>query len=418
MPYSIGSNTIITEGDASPASANASFRNFFYRYSLNPATYVGTVGTNYGYIAGGTSATPTGTIGAGSPGVYYNFPLYNGSPGLFINNVERFPFASSINTVQVSGGLSTARAAFASQSSKTAGYSSGGFVGIPVPLAPTTPANNLFSNITASSVIDSFPFISMGIITVSSAGSLSTGRLGGSGQQSDTAGFTAGGSTSNTTQVATIDNFPFSTFTTATSVGNLSANNTAMAGHSSATSGYTSAGYSAINLAAAGAVPYGTALTTINRYPFSVSPVTASSVANLVTARGYLSGGSSPTFGYTFGGAGSNPGNVYNNGPGVTTNIERFSFSEQTVTVSAVPAVLTSARVGFSVVSSSDFIYVCGGYTNTPQQFSYPFPPFNINLNPSGTIATIDRFPFASTTVAASTTNLTTAKGHTGGNQY
>lgn len=419
MPYSIGSNTIITEGDSTPAAANASFRNFFYRYSLNPATYTGTVGTNYGYITGGQTGLPAGTaVPPGSiPNLNLIFPLYHSSPPTFINIVERFPFASYINSVQVSSALSTTRSAFASQSSKTAGYSSGGYLPVPAPLTATTPANDFFVSLTSSTVVDSFPFVSMGIITVTSAGSLSAARFGCSGHQSDTSGFTSGGSTSNTNPVGvrTIDSFPFASFVTATSSGLLFSNTVAHAGHSSPVSGFTSGGFSPIMFAQNSGGSLGTALTGVTRFPFSVSPVTASSVATLTTARGYVAGGSSITNGYTFGGFASNPGRRLDGLGFGLTSVERFNFSEQTVTVAANPVALNSKGC-HSVINSEFYAYLCGGYSSASQQAT-PGPGNPVFLYPAPAYNTADIYPFAST-VTIGTLTMTAAKGNCGGNQY
>jgi hypothetical protein len=409
MPYRIGSNTIITEGDATPASANASFRNFFYRYSLNPATYVGTVGTNYGYITGGVTSLQPGGTGYPGQSVTYYWPIYYGASASFTNNVERFPFAGLINTVQVSGSLSTTRASFASQSSKTAGYSSGGYITLP----PATPGPGFYQNVTASTVIDSFPFISMGIITVSSAGSLSSGRFGCTGHQSDIEGFTSSGATSNTAPagVSTIDKFPFASFITASSTATLSVTRLGHAGHSSAVSGFVSGGFSPhAFLNTTPQTPVGTSLTNISRFPFSVNPATSTSVSNLTTARGYNVGVSSTTNGYTYGG--SPTGFTY------LTSIERFNFSEQTVTSAVNPATLSSIRGGASGVNSTEYGYICGGFQGTAG-FTTPFPsPTAYNFFAVGGLQSIEIFPFASTTTTAGSLNMTTGKGNIGGNQY
>lgn len=409
MSYRINGNTVISTGDGSLASANASFRNFFYRYGLNPATYPGTVGGSYGYITGGVGNIPAATqVPNIVPGGIRTNPSFFGS---FTTSIQRFPFATSVNAVQVSGSLSTERTCFASQSSKTAGYNSGGYALLP----PATPANNFFSNVTANGAIDSFPFASVGIISTTGVGNLSTARFSCSGHQSDLEGFTSGGVTSNTntTGVSTIDKFPYSSFSTATSVGNLSGNRSGLAGHSSAVSGYTSGGNSPVNLILAAQVPQGTGtqVNTINRFPFSVSPVTASSVATLGLARGYVAGGSSITDGYVFGGITGtvNP---------ATISSERFNFSEQTVTATSI-ANLSSGRHSYSVVNSSEYVYVCGGYTALPYQSSPGPSPSSVTSVPAPAISGTERFPFASSTIGADTTvNLTTALGNIGGNQY
>lgn len=426
MPYRIGSNTVITEGDATFASANASFRNFFYRYGLNPATFPGTVGTNYGYITGGVTQLLVTSPAPGALATYVA-PLYFGAPSFITTNVEKFPFSSYVNSVQVAGALSTVRASYASQSSKTAGYNSGGYLGVPVPLTPTTPANNFYSTITSSSVVDSFPFISQGIITVASAGNLSAARFGCSGQQSDTSGFTSGGATSNTntTGTTTIDSFPFSSFTTATSIGNLATSRIGTTGHSSPVSGYVSGGLSSVILTAfpvgggGGATqPIGTVVNNINRYPFSVSPITASSVSTLASSRGYHTGVSSTTSGYTLSGTAGIMG-IPTAQPGysisVLNSVERFAFSEQTVTSAAIPLTLTRT-ISSSGISGSEYGYMCGGF----QQTAYWWGPGGSGSFPNNIsgFSTIDIFPFASTTTTAGQINMTTGKGSIGGNQY
>ena len=404
MPYRVGSNTVITEGDAGTGGANGTFRNFFYEYSLN---FFGLQGSNYGYITGGVNLLNNATTVAGAA-VFTGYPAYYANPSNFVQNVERFPFYASVSSVQVGSALSTARAAFASQSSKTTGFNSGGYVA--TGSAPTP--NTFYTNITGSTIVDSFPFTTQGLITVSSVGSLSAGRLGCAGMMSDLAGYTAGGgANSATTAVSTIDSFPFSApFVTASSVGALSGTRIGMAGHMTPLSGYTSGGFNPFSFALNTNNSQGTTLSNLNRYPYASTPVTATNVTSLVAARGYNTGFSSISYGYSVGGQPT--GAV-----GSTTSIERFLFSEQTITSAATPAVLSSGKICATGISSTEYGFYVGGFNQTAyNQNSIPGIPTQF----SGiATAVIEKFPFTNTTTAMDTSlSLTTGKGHIGGNQY
>ena len=141
------------------------------------------------------------------------------------------------------------------QSSRVAGYTSGGYLG-------SSPAPSRVKQ-----AIDKFPFANDASAVF--VGNLSVKRYGGSGQQSVISGYTSGGAAPAGQN--TIDKFPFATDASATDVGDLTVANTFGAGQSSLDSGYSSGGDSAFNV--------------IQKFPFATD-ASATDVGDLtVTAR-------------------------------------------------------------------------------------------------------------------------------------
>ena len=189
--------------------------------------------------------------------------------------IDKFPFASDANSTQV-GNLNIVHYGHAAQSSKVAGYASGG----------RSPA--------ITDAIDKFLFATDG--NEADVGNLTVARWLNTGQSSEVSGYTSGGG-------ATIDKFPYATDTDATDVGDLFSSRSEAAGQSSDTNGYASGGHPDTNI--------------IQKFPFSTD-TNASDVGDLTVTRAGLAGGqSSDVSGYTAGGDNPNPVNT----------IDKFPFS-------------------------------------------------------------------------------------------
>ena len=169
------------------------------------------------------------------------------------------------------------------------------------------------------------------------------------------AGFTSGGRGAPSAKVTTIDKFPFSiSGGTATDVGDLLNQTSAHAGQSSSTDGFYS-----------GTVPAGT---TIGKFPFAISSGTGTEVGNVNTAKSFMAGHSSNDNGFASGGQ-TAPGSSSN-----TTDIEKFPFAISSGTATDVGdlSALTTRHSGQS--SSTNGFKAGGGPPN---------------------ISTIDKFPFS-----------------------
>jgi len=168
------------------------------------------------------------THGYGSSGwVNPNYPgtPAGGSPALYMNVIDKFPFASGgtatdhgdcINSVRQAGGNSSA----------THGYQSGGYS---------------FSGSTYVNVIQKFAFASN--TTATDVGNTLAVLGKCAGQSSETYGYISGGY-SGPPLINVIQKFPFASDTNSTDVGDLLANIGYPAGQSSTTHGYVSGGSS------------------------------------------------------------------------------------------------------------------------------------------------------------------------------
>lgn len=164
----------------------------------------------------------------------------------------------------------------------------------------------------------------------------------------------------------------------------------------------------------------------VERFPFNSSSIGTSSIGNLTTARGFLAGQSAADYAYASGGQTTSTGTY-------TDIIDKFSMISEAISSVSVGTMI-SRRSGVTGQSSSNFGYISGGqltpYVNTIERF--PFFDTTVNAAtvgaltvarsfsssqssnthgynsgglglPNATILnTIDRFPFASATVDAS----------------
>ena len=189
--------------------------------------------------------------------------------------------------------------------------------------------------------------------------------------QGTTSGYNSGGQGAPpypTSVLNVIDKFPFSSDANATDVGDLSAvRDGVIAGQSSVDNGYTSGG----KTQGAGP-PYGTALNTIDKFPFS-SDGNASDIADLSVARSQGAGHSSIAVGkgYTSGGL-TQP-------PPSSDVIDKFPFSSDANATDV--GNLTIHAFGHGGHSSTTDGYTAGGTT-----VGAPYGRSNV----------IDNFPFAS----------------------
>ena len=126
-------------------------------------------------------------------------------PAFFVNNIDKFPFATDANATDV-GDLTIISAGQTGQSSNVSGYNSGGYSRFPI--SPLTP-------ITVKNTIDKFPFATNANAT--DVGDLTVTRQRAAGQSSTVRGYTSGGFPSTNV----IDKFPFAADDNATDVGDL-----------------------------------------------------------------------------------------------------------------------------------------------------------------------------------------------------
>lgn len=267
--------------------------NFFY----------GSLGVNAtkGYTAGGTAsglstkntiddfpfasdanASDTGDLtsvnhfmaGQSSPTHGYFSGGNTGSPGSITLSdiIQRIPFSEDANATDV-GDLTETRRNATGQSSRSNGYTSGGYTS------------------THLDVIDKFPFASA-TTNASDVGNLNVAIGFQAGQSSEFHGYSSGGSTGSAQN--NIQKFPFSSDTNASDVGDLTQSNNMCVGQSSGTHGYTSGGSTSGNQTGLHSI--------IDKFPFSTD-ANATDVSDLTQARYLIAGSqSSATHGYTSGG--------------------------------------------------------------------------------------------------------------------
>ena len=202
----------------------------------------GHASATYGFVSGGTLATP----------------------GLSTSSVERFPFFNDNNGQQVSY-LTVSRRNIAGISSSTFGYAAGG------------------ADTSILQTIDKFPFISDSY--ASGVGNLYAAREVGSGISSQTNGYVAGGAAPPTypgTATNFVDKFPFATDSNAVRVGNLAQARWGAGGHSSLSDGYITGGSNS-----PGTVGYGSgnSLNTVDKFAFSNDVGGATVVGSLAATR-------------------------------------------------------------------------------------------------------------------------------------
>ena len=196
--------------------------------------------------------------------------------------------------------------------------------------------------------------------------------------QGTVSAFTSGGRGAPSGQVTTIDKFPFSISSgTATDVGDLLNQTSAHAGQSASNDGFYS-----------GNVPAGT---TIGKFPFAISSGTGTEVGNVNTAKSFMAGHSSNDNGFASGGQ-TSP-----SAPTHTTDIEKFPFGISSGTATDVGDLSASTSRHSGQSSSTDGFKAGGG-------------------GPGNRISTIDKFPFSiSSGTATDVGDLPAVRGNVAG---
>jgi hypothetical protein len=276
FPFSISGGTATDVGDLSTSNRNAGSESSstdgftMAGQTTPPSNIVGTIDKFPFSISGGT-ATDVGDLSqvrllARGHVTSSNVFASGGTAPPQVSTIDKFPFNISSGTATDVGDLNFARYNHASHSSSTDGFASGGFTSPPF---------------TRHSQIDKFPFsISGG--TATDVGDLSLARSGSGGHSSPSDAFVSGGTSATPATVSQIDFFPFSISSgTATDIGDLSVTREVMASHSTTSDAFVSGGYiTTPPFRASG----------IDKYPFSVSPATATDVGDLNFARSNLMG--------------------------------------------------------------------------------------------------------------------------------
>lgn len=183
---------------------------------------------------------------------------------------------------------------------------------------------------------------------------LATSISGGSGQSSETHGYTSGGNLGPPGNTSAIQKFLFATDSNASNIANLTAANGRPQGHSSTTHGYASGG-------AVPTPPPSTNVNTIQKFPFATD-ANSSNIGSLGITNPAKGGHSSPSSGYTSGG---NP---------TITRIDRFPFATDTNAIEV--GQLTQGRYNIAGCSSDTHGYAAhGSYPgrSTIDKFSFAF---------------------------------------------
>ena len=339
-----------TIADAPSASPNTNFK-----YLIQGGTYTtaptpgpaapGYSGTNFGYVMGGY--TPSAT---------------------FSNVVDKTPYASDANAVDV--GDMTSPVSYGGQggSSSTEGFHMGGY-----PPAYTN-----------GTKVESFPFASDGNMTASPY-SLSAGQVVGHAEvvgDRSTVMYSIG-LTAPTAAGPHIQKFSLPIAANSTDVGDIFGGLYSFAGHSSETHAYTSGGVSP-------GVPGGT--NEIRKIPFATDE-NATDVGDLAGRFREVSGSSSSTHGYTVGGrwlapeGNPDPTNLQRN------DIQKFSFASDGNATDAADLMAPNTHGGGHTSSTH-------GYQSSGTSPTDPTHPVN----------RIQKYPFASDTNATEVGDLTAAR--------
>ena len=219
------------------------------------ATDHGDLAVQSGYSTGQSSETHGYHVGG------HGTPF---GPNTYLNNIQKFPFAStgSTNNATDIADLTVARTAFAGGSSSTHGYTAGGG-------GPTVPRDI---------TIDKFKYASDANAT--NVGDCDTLAGSCAGTSSLTYGYAVGGESPNVPNTSSIRKYSFTTDGDSVSTGaDLTVERHANSGMSSETFGYSAAGHWA---------PYGGALNIVEKFSVT-SDSDATDVGNLTVARWYSS---------------------------------------------------------------------------------------------------------------------------------
>ena len=238
-----------------------------------------------------------------------------------VDDIEKFPFSISTGTSTNVGNLTIARDQLRGASSATDGFTAGGF-------SPALPG--------VLAIIDKFPFaISSG--TASSHGTLSYARTDGAVNPSPSYGFHSGGFSPTSYNTRDIQKFPYSSAVIANSVGSLVAGIARQSDHESTAMAFIAGGLT------------NTYVSDIEKFPFSISSGNATDVGDLTETKGWNSGVSSETDGFSIGGY-----------PQIST-IEKFPFSISGTTATDVGDLTGTGREGTSAQSSTTDGFTAGG---------------------------------------------------------
>ena len=285
IPSYVGTNYSYSSGGFAPPSVNTIDR-FPFSTPFVTATDVGDISGTARHASSGHSSSTDGYVSGGiNPGV----------SGL--NTIDKFPFSTPFATATNITGSPVPSTAFrTSHSSSTDAFSSAGRY------YPPGGFSNTYQN---------FPF-STPTATWTYAGNLTVAKNTAAGQNSETHGYSSGGSLPAFTNA--IDKFPFSApFATATDVGDLSLARSNAAGISSPSDGYTYGGNTP------------TLTNTIDKFPFSTPFVTATDVGDAVFSLGSATGSSTTDNGFTTG-----------NDPVAASVVSNFPFSTPFVTATDI----------------------------------------------------------------------------------
>ena len=255
------------EGACGTSSQTHGFAAISGNASMTPASFNGiqkfafssnTTGTDVGDMSDPRLyAAPSWNLTHGYASSGWANPNYpgtpaGGSPALYMNVIDKFPFASGGTATDHGDCINSVRQA-AGHSSTTHGYQSGGYA-----VAGSTHVN----------VIQKFAFASN--TTATDVGNTLAVLGSCTGQSSETYGYTSGGY-SGPPLINVIQKFPFASDTNSTDVGDLLANIGYPAGQSSTTHGYVSGGSSPTT-------------DTIQKFTFA-SNANATDVGNLSSAK-------------------------------------------------------------------------------------------------------------------------------------
>lgn len=329
--------------------------------------------TNFKYlIQGGTyTARSSGPAAPGYSGTNFGYMMAGYTPSsTFSSVVDKTPFASDANAVDVGDMSSPLHYYGQGGSSSTEGFHMGGYP----------------PGYTNGTKVESFPYASDGNMSASPY-VLSAGQVGQSAEvvgDRSTVMYSIG-LTAPTGAGPHIQKFSLPIAANSTDVGDIFGGLSSHAGHSSETHAYTSGGVSP-------GVPGGT--NEIRKIPFATDE-NATDVADLLGRYREVSGSSSSTHGYTVGGRWLVPeGN-----PDPTTlkrnEIQKFSFAADE-NATDVGDLITPNQYG-SGQTSSTHGYLSGGLGPSPSD------PTNV----------IQKYPFASDTNATDVGDLTEGR-HSG----
>lgn len=280
MSYTVGSKKVIKDDNTTQLSTlTVSTSDYLEITEVMPAA-PNQIGENYAFSAGGGNAP---------------------SPQPYSSGIDKWPYAQTSGTATDVGDLLEQKTEQSGHTDGSNGYTSGGFVLIPV---------------AAGSIkIEKFPFaISSGTATDFSSifTPPATGQryAGGAGHSSFVEGFSSGGYDpySGNVRISQISKFPFSSPVSAvTDAGDLLSQSYSLAAASTSSEAFNAGG---------GALPsdpyqptsnpsFGIRL--IQKFPFSIASGTATDVGSLTQPRWSATGHTSSTDGFMAGGTGPGP---------------------------------------------------------------------------------------------------------------